>query len=495
MSTLRRLGSAAALAVAFFGVKPAHAYTTEMLQASGDSANRLDLVIMGDGYRAEDQTKMKTDAQKVMNAIFAEPYWAAYKNFVNVKLVHVISNQDGADGGMYGSGSTRDTALGAYYYCFDIDRLICMNNGAVMSVAFNDAPEYDQILVIVNDTTYGGSGGGYSVTSMDPGAVDIPIHEIGHSLFGLADEYEYGSESYGPCDAQTDCPEPNATVRTALNDIKWNYWIDNGTPLPTPETNQYASKVGLFEGSRYYGSGQYRPWNDCLMRSLGRSLCPVCAEAAVLRTYDYANLEDSHSPTAATVSMTTADTTTFSVTGPRPIPNTVSGKWYKNGSLLAGPSSDSEDISGATLGVGTHELKVDLSDDTTLVRLDPSDKLLATRSWQVTVTEAPSNTGGAGSGGAASTGGGAATGGGAGAGASSTGGANSGATGGTTGGDSNTGGTSEDRSPPSDPSDDDGCACSTAPQSSSNVPGAVALSLAALAAVRRGRVARVSCES
>lgn len=482
MSTLRRtLGFSVPHLLSLFCAKQAHAYTTEMLQSSGPSANRLDLVILGDGYRAEDQAKMKTDAQKVMNAIFAEKYWGTYKNYINVKLVHVVSNQDGADKGMYGDQSSRDTALGAYFWCFDIERLVCMDDGAVMQTAFDDAPEYDQILVIVNDTKYGGSGGSFAVTSMEPNAVDIPIHEIGHSLFGLADEYEYGGESYARCDAQNDCPEPNATVRTSLNSIKWSHWVENGTPVPTPATAQYVSSVGLFQGSRYYADGQYRPWQDCLMRSLGKSYCPVCSETAVLRTYDFAGLEDSHSPSGASVSMTTADTTDFSVTGPRPIPNTVSGKWYKNGSLLTGFSSDSASISGEALGVGTHELKVDLSDDTTLVRMDPSDKLLETRTWQVTVTEAPDATGGASSGGAASTGGAPSTGG-----ATSTGGAS--ASGGTSSGSGGTSSTAEDRPPPAT-SDDDGCACSTTSQSSSNVPSAIGLTLAALAVVRRRRQA------
>ncbi len=439
MNALRRFfGALAVLGCTLFCATPAAAYTTEMLYQGGPSANRIDLVIMGDGYRAQDQAKMTTDAQKVLNAFFADKFWSTYKNYLNVKLVHVVSNQDGADNGMYGSGVMRDTALGAYFNCANIDRLLCVNAGTVNTVAFNDAPEYDQILVIVNDTKYGGAGGSYATTSMDPGAVDVPIHEVGHSLFGLADEYEYGGESYARCDAVNDCSAPNVTVKNTLATIKWNAWIEAGTPIPTPETAQYASTVGLFEGAAYYPTGQYRPWQDCLMRSLGQSLCPVCTEAAVLKTYDFASLEDSHLPNAASVSMTTTQTVTFGVTGPRPIPNTVSAKWYKNNGLLAGFSQDSADVSGATLGVGTHQLRVDLSDDTTLVREDPSNKLFENRTWTVTVTDGGGGTGGAGSGGAGS--------GGTSSGGASSGGASSG--GASSGGSAGTGGTGGGNCPP-----------------------------------------------
>ena len=134
------------------------ALDTELLQQSGDSANRIDLAILGDGYRTADQDKFRTDATNAMNAYFStatghQPF-EAYRNYFNVKIVHVISNDAGADNGS--AGGLRDTALGAAFNCQGIDRLICVNSAAVNSIVMTDAPEADIVLVVVNDSKYGG---------------------------------------------------------------------------------------------------------------------------------------------------------------------------------------------------------------------------------------------------------------------------------------------------------------------------------------------------
>jgi hypothetical protein len=45
--------------------------------------------------------------------------------------------------------------------------------------------------MIVNSDQFGGTGGAVPVCSVAGGAVDIALHEMGHSYFGLADEYPY----------------------------------------------------------------------------------------------------------------------------------------------------------------------------------------------------------------------------------------------------------------------------------------------------------------
>ena len=44
---------------------------------------------------------------------------------------------------------------------------------------------------VVNSTIYGGSGGSVGTYSLAGGATEIAIHEMGHTAFGLADEYPY----------------------------------------------------------------------------------------------------------------------------------------------------------------------------------------------------------------------------------------------------------------------------------------------------------------
>jgi hypothetical protein len=46
------------------------------------------------------------------------------------------------------------------------------------------------IMVMVNTTEYGGSGGDVATFSLAAGAQEIGLHEMGHTAFGFADEYE-----------------------------------------------------------------------------------------------------------------------------------------------------------------------------------------------------------------------------------------------------------------------------------------------------------------
>ncbi|RME27834.1 MAG: hypothetical protein D6806_03950, partial [Deltaproteobacteria bacterium] len=243
----------AAFFVLFLWASIAAAYEVEVIQQTGDPQNRVDVLVLGDGYTASQQDKMSIDAESFLSEMFSQTPYQQYRNFFNVKLVHVVSNQDGADNGMYGYGSQRDTALGAYYYCMNVQRALCVNASAVYSVANQHAPEWDYLFVMVNDTTYGGTGGQIAVFSVHPLAGEIAIHEFGHTFAGLADEYEDPYPGYPQCG--NDCPEPNATTRTVREQVKWNLWIDQSTPVPTPETSQYSQAIGVFEGCRYQASG------------------------------------------------------------------------------------------------------------------------------------------------------------------------------------------------------------------------------------------------
>lgn len=53
-------------------------------------------------------------------------------------------------------------------------------------------PFYDIALILVNSTKYGGGGGSYAVASINSYSYEIMLHEMGHSIAGLADEYWAG---------------------------------------------------------------------------------------------------------------------------------------------------------------------------------------------------------------------------------------------------------------------------------------------------------------
>jgi hypothetical protein len=232
---MRRLFGAGLLLASLGSGRAALALEVETLRESGPIDKRFNIAVLGDGYRSQDQAKLTSDATSIISYLFGVSPLQQYAGFVNVKLIHVISNDNGGDNGAY--GADRDTVLGARFNCNNIDRLLCVDGGTAQTLAAQDVPEFNYAVVIVNDTTYGGSGGNVPVSSSNSESFEVMSHEIAHSLADLADEYSYAG-GIGPCDQQNDCREANVTVRNQRDQIKWRSWILDGTPVPTTPQNQ-----------------------------------------------------------------------------------------------------------------------------------------------------------------------------------------------------------------------------------------------------------------
>lgn len=120
---------------------------------TGPSDDRLDIVIIGDGYTADQQDDFHADATAKWADITAlEPY-KSYQGLFNVWTVDAVSNESGISGDP-GPDTVRDTALGSYFWCSDIERLICTDIDKVTAYAA-EAPAADLVVVIANSTKYG----------------------------------------------------------------------------------------------------------------------------------------------------------------------------------------------------------------------------------------------------------------------------------------------------------------------------------------------------
>lgn len=386
---------------ATLGASDAHAFDVERIVNSGDPTNRINVVILGDGFRAQDQAALTAKANELVTEFQNLALFSSYKQYFNFTVVHTISNTNGAIGG--DDNPNPDTIFGSYYNCAGIDRLICLGDeAAVFNVLATDVPEYqpalDIAIVVVNDSKYGGSGGTLSTYSVNQFASQIAVHEIGHSFGNLADEYSDPYPGYPDC--QNECPEPNATTAAhlTLQTLKWGHWVENGTNLPT--TGNDPDLVGAYQGGRYQPTTVYRPVPNCIMRSLGQAYCPVCSEAMILRVYDKTKLVETPSPSATTVTVGTESIQAFSINGPKPEPDTIKATWTVDGAeVFVGPTLN---LDGKTLTEGSHTLKVDLIDESAIVREDPSSLLTDTHTWEldvVPVTSSTTGSGGSGSGG------------------------------------------------------------------------------------------------
>jgi MYXO-CTERM domain-containing protein len=481
--------------------RPAHAFELETLRESGPVDKRFNIAVLGDGYRAQDQTKLKTDAQGITDYLFGVSPLKQYAKFFNVRLVHVISNEAGADNGT--AGGERDTALNSYFNCGGIDRLLCVDEGAAQSIAADDMPEFNFIIVIVNDSKYGGSGGTVCAASSNEQSFEVVAHEVGHSLARLADEYSYDG-GIGPCSQQQDCSEANATVRSQREQIKWRDWLEQATPVPTPASDQYQSFIGVFEGARYQETGTYRPKISCKMRDLGSEFCSVCAEQFVRSFWSFDNIRmiEAALPVETNVQVDSCDPILLSATTPPITPSTYRYTWTVDGQMLPELTSQVQ-LQPAALKQGSHDVELLVEDATELVRTDPNNLLKDERSWTVTVSRsdcvvASGGMGGAGGAAGASAAGMAGTAGSSGAGAGAAGASGaagaagaanvSGAPMGGGAGMAGTGGTgaTEPMRPPP-PRDTAGCGCSVPGSGSPTAPATCALLALGLAASLRRR--------
>lgn len=260
----------------------------------GSSSTHLNLVLIAEGFRSSELAAFEAAAQSFQDTLLRTPPFD--EGFaINVWRVDVTSTDSGADtypSGCAGAASLVRTYFDASFCTLGLDRLLAVNDATVIDVVNAQVPEWDAIVVIVNTAVFGGSGGQLAVMALVPGWEGTALHELGHSLFGLADEYEYlagclvGESGHDRFPAFEPSP-PNVTIETDRTRVKWGDLISATTPLPSshnancalcdPQPNPLPDgTVGLFEGANYYHCDVYRAEWNCRMRSAAVPFCAVC---------------------------------------------------------------------------------------------------------------------------------------------------------------------------------------------------------------------------
>ncbi|SDJ46880.1 von Willebrand factor type A domain-containing protein [Paraburkholderia steynii] len=277
---------------------------THKIVDHGPTSQRFNIVIMGDGYQASEQEKYATDVKAFIDLLRSTAPYTDLWCGINVFRIDVVSTDSGADDpGTCGDGSTGSGATPRTYFdstfCSDGDtrRLLSCNDDTAINLAIAQVPAaHEAVMVIVNTNEYGGSSDGrVAKFSTAPNSAEIALHEMGHLVFGFADEYdcrtcvagETGHDHYsGP-----EPPEPNVTINTDRNTMKWRASLTSTTDALPTTTNadcttqdtqanpQSATYVGAYDGADYFHCGCYRPSFNCRMRALGNPFCLVCQQA------------------------------------------------------------------------------------------------------------------------------------------------------------------------------------------------------------------------
>src|SRR5262245_53657860 len=295
------------------------------IQQSGDPLEKLDLLILGDGYTASERGKFERDAKRLVAELFRVSPFKERQKDINVWGLVPPAVQSGIS--RPSQNIHRRSPLGTTYDAFGSERyILTFENRAFRDIASN-AP-YEVVEILTNSATYGGGGifGLYSTVAADSAwAPYVFVHEFGHHLAGLADEYYTSDVAYLPAVDRVEPWEPNATALLDPANLKWRDLVGAGTPLPTPwpkeefEANSkaiqekrrqirasnkpeaemdalfreqmmqetkllasgsFAGKVGAFEGANYEARGFYRPETDCIMFTRDTvPFCRVCQRA------------------------------------------------------------------------------------------------------------------------------------------------------------------------------------------------------------------------
>lgn len=254
---------------------------------NGNSNEKVDIVILPDGYSKKDKKKMKSDMKKFSNFLFnSSPFKENKENF-NIWSVDIFSEESGTD--LPGKNIWKNSALNTSFYTFDSERYL-MTEDLFDINDYASLTPYDQIYIIVNSDKYGGGGiyNFYSVCSSSNLLSEfVFIHEFGHAFAGLGDEYYDSETPYSDfIDLKYEPHQPNLTTLVDF-ESKWKNMIDKDTPIPTPAENKYFKTVGVYEGGGYVSKGVYRPYINCTMHTaIIDGFCPVCKNA-IQKMIDY----------------------------------------------------------------------------------------------------------------------------------------------------------------------------------------------------------------
>jgi len=299
------------------------AYADQLIaiEENGDPAQKVDLLILGDGYTAAEMDKFLAKTKEMTEILFATAPFKDRRSDFNVWALAPASAESGVS--RPSTGTYRDTPLGTSYDAFRSERYVLTYDNKSFRRIASSVP-YDFVEILTNTETYGGGGiyGLYGTTAADSewGAY-VFVHEFGHHFAGLADEYYTSSVAYENIEEPY---EPNVTALLDPSKLKWRSLVDERTPLPTPwpkeiyeehslayqarrnkmreanvpesemnklfrenqdfteklfSTAEYRDQLGAFEGGKYQAKGIYRSAMNCIMFTRTRDFCAVCSAA------------------------------------------------------------------------------------------------------------------------------------------------------------------------------------------------------------------------
>ena len=272
------------------------------LHQGGTSDKCIDVVIVPEGYSADEMELFYKDARIAVKSLFEHTPFKDMQDRFNIIAVELASRDSQVSVPL--KGLWTETALSSQFSTFYTDRYLTTLRLRQLHDKLAGVP-YEHIIILANTDVYGGGGiyNSYTLTTAHHAQfAPVVVHEFGHSFGGLADEYFYDDQYEQYYNSETEPWEPNLTTLVDF-DSKWKDMIPEGVEQPTPvpvstPTSRMTNKerkaveqlpaVGLYEGGGYMSKGVWRGCFDCRMHNnVCPDFCPVCQRSIerIIRFY------------------------------------------------------------------------------------------------------------------------------------------------------------------------------------------------------------------
>lgn len=232
----------------------------------------MTILFLGDGFTETEQEAFFSYAKEASAYLMEFAPWNEFSRNIKIYAIGTPSNDSGVKGDSASNyneaqADERDTYFGASYWSGGSQRIMELGKEEnIKAVKEEYGIKSSADVVLVNSQVEGGTAYwsdfgdreevGYVILSVDATMKNCTVHELGHLVAWLADEYwgGYSGDYYVNMDQESD-PEK----------VKWARYIG-------------MEGIGVYEYSGA-GAGWYHPSQTCMMQILGNDLCAVCADA------------------------------------------------------------------------------------------------------------------------------------------------------------------------------------------------------------------------
>lgn len=242
------------------------------LHQGGSTEQCIDVVIVPEGYTADEMDLFYKDAGIAVNSLLSHEPFKTMQDRFNIIAVELASKDGTVSVPLQGLWT--ETALSSHFSTFYSDRYLTTLRLRQLHDKLAGVP-YEHIIILANTDVYGGGGifNSYTLTTAHHAQfAPVVVHEFGHSFGGLADEYFYDDQYEQYYNSEAEPWEPNITTQVDFAG-KWKDKVPG---------------AGLYEGGGYMSKGVWRGFFDCRMKTNSYpEFCKVCQRSLeqIIRFY------------------------------------------------------------------------------------------------------------------------------------------------------------------------------------------------------------------